>query len=141
LAERQPPPWENIRAILEDGFKAGLMVCPFPTETLLETAPCRDRAIRLEIEMLFSKVSAGYRFRDFGELVIDNTLALIRSNFEIESLEEIDFHGWAARDDIASSLKQYRECRGFACGNRRFRFAPAKDRAHFVAGDRRDDHR
>ena len=107
LAERQLPQWENIREILEDGFKAARIVCPFPTETFLETATCQNSALRIEIEVFFSKVSAGYRFRDFGELIIDNSIALFRPDFEIESLQEIDFQGWAGRDDLVSSLAQY----------------------------------
>ena len=109
LAERQLPQWESIREILEDGFKAARIVCPFPTETFLETATCQNRALRIEIEAFFSKVSGGYRFRDFGELIIDNSIALFRPDFEVESLQKIDFHGWAGRDDLVSSLAKYHD--------------------------------
>ena len=108
LAERESPLWEEIRGILEDGFKAERIVCPFPTETLFETAHC-DRELRMGIEAFFSKVSGGYRFRDFGERVVDNSIALVRPDFEVEPLAKINFHGWAGRDDIISSLKQIRD--------------------------------
>lgn len=108
LAEREPPIWEEIRRILEDGFKAERIVCPFPTETLLETSPC-DRELRLEIEAFFSKVSGGYRFRDFGERMVDNSIGLVRPAFEVEHLAKINFNGWAGRDDMTSSLKQIRD--------------------------------
>lgn len=107
MAERRTPQWEIIRGILEDGFKAERIFCPFPTETLFETASCQN-ALRIEIEAFFSKVSAGYRFRDFGELIIDNSLALIRPDFEVEAVQKINFQGWAGQDDFASSLVQYR---------------------------------
>ena len=109
LAERKPSQWEEVSSILETGFKEQQIVCPFPTETLFETAPIQDCALRMEIEAFFSKVSGGYRFRDFGELIIDNSIALIRTDFEVESLENIGFHGWADRDDLVSSLAQYRD--------------------------------
>ena len=108
LAERETPLWDEIRGILEDGFKADRIVCPFPTETLFETAPC-NRELRLGIEEFFSKVSGGYRFRDFGERMVDNTIALVRPDLEVEPLAKINFPGWAGREDIASSLRQFRD--------------------------------
>lgn len=109
LALRQPPQWTIIREMLEEGFKEEQIVCPFPPETLLETASCRDRALRLAIEAFFSQVSAGFRFRDFGELIIENSVALFRPDFEVEPLERINFHGWASRDDVALSLKDFHD--------------------------------
>lgn len=109
LAERQPPLWRDIREILEAGAKAARIICPLPTETLFETAPFQNRALRIEIEAFFSETSVGYRFRDFGERLIDNSVALARPDFEIESLQYTHFQGWAGRDDLVSSLAQHRD--------------------------------
>lgn len=108
LADRRTSQWVTIRELLEDGFKAERIVCPVATETLFESAPC-SAALRSEVMAFFSKVSAGYRFRDLGELIIDNSVALIRPDFEVHCLEKFAFYDWADQNGLALSLKDFRD--------------------------------
>jgi hypothetical protein len=45
--------WEAIRSALSDAFQTRRIVCPMPSETLVESAAC-DAAMRIAIRKILS---------------------------------------------------------------------------------------
>ena len=69
--------WKLIREKLTAAFSSGRILCPMPTETLVESSPCETQ-VRIEIEEFFRSVSNGERFLSMWDLIIDETLRLAR---------------------------------------------------------------
>src|SRR6266536_597948 len=78
LAKPSPAPiWREIREALADGFRDRKLICPLPFESVIETAP-RPLELRQAIQALFWQLSGGVAFKEFTEMSIELTLALIR---------------------------------------------------------------
>ena len=92
--------WEAIRGLLVEGFELERIVCPMPSETLLESA-VRSLADRVATEEFFWSVSYGLMFRNMSEILIDSTLALVRENHVTASIKVIQ-PGWATHNDAAA---------------------------------------
>lgn len=104
LAKRESQ-WYQIRAALTKGFAEQRIVCPMPLETLVESAPC-VRDTRTAIEGFFRSVSGGTRFRAYSEILVDETLALVRPNHEAVAVAEMGC-GWAACDKAARDTQEF----------------------------------
>lgn len=97
--------WHAIRSALTTGFEEQRIVCPMPLETIVESSPC-ERATRTAIEDFFLSVSGGTRYRAFPEILVDDTLALVRPHHEAVAFEEMG-SGWAARDEAARDTREF----------------------------------
>jgi len=98
-------PWGSIRTALVDGFQERRLICPMPVETFVESAPC-DRATRTAIENFFRSVSGDIRFRSYPEMLVDETLALVRADHEAEAFAMIG-SGWGACDEAARATQEF----------------------------------
>jgi hypothetical protein len=74
--------WAVIRDRLQKKFEEGRIVCPLPLETLAEAAPC-DMTQRVAIEKLFLSLSRGAAFRPFTNMILNATIALVRSRWPV----------------------------------------------------------
>lgn len=91
--------WGAIRALIEEGCHSGQLLCPMPLETLAESAPC-TRAKREAIEQFFRTVSGGLCFKRHTDILIDETLALVRTDHPVVPFLVIG-EGWGVRDGAA----------------------------------------
>jgi hypothetical protein len=96
--------WQNIRALLSEGFQRQQISCPMPMETLLESAAC-DRALRVAIEEFFESVSGGTRFNSYTDILINETLALVREAHQVVLFGLIR-HGWGEREEAAQAIRE-----------------------------------
>lgn len=97
--------WWEIRLVLEKKCDEGKSICPMPMETWIESAPC-DRKQRVAIEHLFERVALGARFCSFVDILVDETLSLVRPNDRPTGFAKLG-SGWAARDDLADNAKRH----------------------------------
>ena len=75
-----------------------------PAETLLESAPC-DRSTRIAIEQFFHSVSGGKRFRSIFDILVDETLALVREDHSVVAIAPMG-SGWGGRDEAARIARE-----------------------------------
>jgi hypothetical protein len=93
-----------IRDKLTAAFSAGRIICPMPTETLVESSPCETQ-VRIAIENLFRNVSNGERFLVIWDLIIDETLRLARPSHVIYPFGAIGA-GRGRRDEAAKIARE-----------------------------------
>lgn len=73
-----------------------------PAETIVESSPC-NRELRVDIENFFSEVSGRLVFKDFGTLLAESTLSLVRTNKP--SFPFITMHRKWGHDDESALLR------------------------------------
>lgn len=101
LAKAQSGEWSKLRHLLSDGFAAGLVVCPMPLETFVESAAC-DEELRRKIDAFFEAAGGRIAFRVFTDILADATLKLVRPRHKVRVFCRIK-GPWAHRVDSAFS--------------------------------------
>ncbi len=96
--------WKLIREKMSSAFSAGRMICPLPNENLIESSPCEIQ-LRIAIEDFFHCVSNGERFLDIGEMMIAETLRLVRPNHVIYPFGTIGV-GWGRCEESARNARE-----------------------------------
>ena len=111
--QRSDDDWQHLHDVLTAGLQSGLLVCPIPSETELETVPCRPES-RRAIEETFAELSYGIRLKTYWEQLNAESLALVRSGVDLCPLSpppQQESEGSGISQDDASYLKSTRQAR------------------------------
>lgn len=80
----------RLRSFMEAKSINGLICCPLPFDTILESSRCGRAETRNEIFAFHKTVSGGSLFRNFFAILADELLALVRPDFRVSELSFTD---------------------------------------------------
>lgn len=75
------PKLGGLRSFMEAKAGDGLIVCPLPFETILESSRCGKAETRNAIFAFYKKASIGLLFRSFFDILADELLTLVRPDW------------------------------------------------------------